>query len=127
MIERELNGENVDCSGLYPPSDTNLQGSSPVGASYAAQCSFYDGSAVAIDPKDRILTFINGATIDVGVRRPSSDARIQYELFITSNDAYVVTLLINIGAYNVTYYVDAIGAVWRPDGGGGVFQVGTCQ
>lgn len=125
--ERRLSGEDIECETGDLPDEGGFQGSRPVGNAFVAHCSFYDGSAVSIDQQNRLLTFINGATIEVGFRQPSGEAGVQYELFLTSNDVYVATLLTTLGVYNVTYYVDQAGTIWRPNGYGGVFQVGTCQ
>ena len=140
-LQRKAEGENVDCSsyqmpeeeaGLHPeggfqPQEGQFQPNNNASDPHVAHCHFTDGSMVAVDRNNRLLAEAEGLVLDVGQRRSSTDARVQYELYITSNDLMVAALLAAQGVYNVTYYVDVAGTIWRPDGLGGFLQIGSCQ
>lgn len=107
--------------------NSGLEGRLPTGSSYTTQCSFHDGSGVAIDQNNQVVTFWNGATLAVGTRRPSSYPGVQYELFLHSDNAYIASLLSTLGVLHQTYYVNSLGQIWRTDTWGNVYQIGACQ
>ncbi len=120
--------DEADASpGEPPPDDEGVGGTVPLGNAYVTQCAFVDGSGLAIDRNGQLVSFWNGLTLVVGMRRPSTYPNVQYELFFDSNDVYVAGLLVTLGVYQLTYYVDAAGRIWRTDVWGNFFQNGTCQ